>query len=467
MRIQLKLGSISAKELAACMQAEIVCLSQDAVDNEIALLTNTVGDISQHTLFIVGEDNSLNEMMAAAKNGAFTVLCTKAPESLERIPSTAVIVCDNVNYAIERFAKNYAKRGNHKTVALTGAKGKTRTGEFVYSVLEEKYNVFTAIDKQTTEKNDALPLLDIPANADFFLTELKIRDKKDISRLASVFDTDVGIITSLKSSFGDEANVNVLAGIKEGGEIAFCLEDDVPSMLCRTDIKTDTVSVNSKDASLHAENISERDGRTVFDIVGDGICLDNVEIPFIGDDNVRSALFAALVGIKYGVPIEKIRTGLKNHHSPELGVKIYTVGEVTFVVDTSSATVDSVKRGLDTLCDIAKRHSGSRKIALVGDIRDFGQETRTLHEKMGEYIFESKIDKLFTYGIAAEQIGVGARRAGMKDGDVSGNMDLFSPLKSAEAIASVLRPGDVVFVRIGRKNAAQEIEEYLRQKVEK
>ena len=184
-------------------------------------------------------------------------------------------------------------------------------------------------------------------------------------------------------------------------------------------------------------------------------------------ENVYSALFAALVGLKYGVSPEKIRTGLKNFHVSALGVGIYTVGGVTFIEDSSSATPESVKQGIDTLCNIAKLHDGSRMVAVLGDLRNFGQEMREMHEAMGEYIVEKKIDKLFTFGVAAEQIGVGARRAGMPAGDVSGNLEVFSPLKTAEAVAAELRAGDVLLVRIGRQNAAAEIIRYLRQHLEK
>ncbi len=467
MKIQLKLGTVSAAEVALFMNGELIANNGAAENNSIALLTNSVNDIAQNTLFIVSEENSLDEMMAAAKKGAYTVLCTKAPASLEKIPDTAVIVCDNINYSIERFAKQYAKRSMHKTIALTGSKGKTRTGEFVYSVLEEKYNVFAEIDKKGTEKDDVLALLNIPANADFFLTELKIRDKKDIARLANVFDSDVGIITELKSGYGASANVDVLSGVKAGGEIAFCADDDVPAMLCRTDISTNTVCVNGADATLYAENVLVNVETTVFDIVGNDVLIKDVEIPFVGDDNIKSALFAALVGLRYGVSTEKIRMGLKNCHSPHLGVKVYTVNGVTFIVDTSSATADSVKSGIDAMCDIAKRHRGSRKLALLGDIRDFGQITREVHEKMGEYIVEKNVDKLFTFGIAAEQIGVGARRAGMKNENVFGNLDLFSPQKSAADIAAELKAGDILLIRIGRQNAAEEIERYLCRELEK
>lgn len=466
MKIDLKLGTVKACDFAEYAQGTLSALSASAPQLEIERITNEISEIAKNTLFIIGEDNSLAEMMAAAKKGAFCVLCTKTPASLEKIADSAVIECENIHAAIERFAKQYAKRGKHRTIALTGSKGKTRTGEFVYSVLEEMYKVHKATDKKTNEKDDAFALLDISADTDFFLVELKIREKRDIKRLANLFDCDVGIITAMQSKIHETANTDVLAGLKEGGEIAFSAEDDALALICRTDVKSSTVSVKDADAELYADRIRNYKERTVFDIRGKDVLIENVEIHFTGLENVYSALFAALVGIRYGIPGEKIRTGLKNYHSSELGVEIYTVGGVTFIADSSSATADSVRSGIDTLCDIAKLHKRSRKIALVGDIRDFGQDTRALHKKMGEYIVEKKIDKLFTFGVAAEQIGVGARRAGMRDADISGNLELFSPLKSAEAVANTLREGDVLLIRMGRQNAAAEIVQYLREKLE-
>ena len=55
----------------------------------------------------------------------------------------------------------------------------------------------------------------------------------------------------------------------------------------------------------------------------------------------------------------------------------------------------------------------------------------------------------------------------MPAGDVCGNLEVFSPLKTAEAVAKELRAGDVLLVRIGRQNAAAEIIRYLREHLEK
>lgn len=464
MKIELKLGTVTAEEFAALAGATLCTISADAPGLAIERITNEIDEIAKNTLFVIDEANSLAEMMAVARKGVLCVLCTKAPDSLEKIPNTAVIVCEKIETAIERFAKQYVKRGKHRTIALTGAKGKTRTGEFVYSVLEEMYKVQKATDKKTAEKDDALFLLDITPATDFFLVELKIREKRDIKRLAELFDCDIGIITEMQSRIHETANIDVLAGLKAGGEIAFSAEDAEISMICRTDVQCSAVSVKDAGAELFADRIRTYKDRTVFDIRGKDVLIENVEIHFTGIENVYSALFAALVGIRYGVPSEKIRTGLKNYHSSELGVEIYTMGGITFITDSSSATVESVRSGIDTLCDIAKLHKNSRKLALLGDLRDFGQDTRILHERLGELLVEKKLDKLFTYGVAAEQIGVGALRAGMPKENVHGNLEIFSPLKSAVAVADALRAGDVVLIRVSRPNAATEILRYLRER---
>ena len=466
MKINLKLGSITAKEFAELSSAKLYTASEGALAYTIGNLTDEIGEIAQNTLYIVSADNSLAEMMAAAKNGAFAVLCTKAPDSLEKIPQTAVLVCEDVWTAMETFAKNYIRRIGVKTIALTGSMGKTRTGEFVYSVLEEMYKVHKATDKKVSARDDALALLELTEDTDFFLVEMKLRDRRDIKRLAHLIDCDVGIITRIESNIDEMANLDVLAGLRDGGELAVSAEDERIDLVCRSGLTPKTVSVQNADATLYAENIKEYRGRTVFDICGKDVQIRDVEIHFAGAENVYSALFAALVGIKYGVPEEKIRTGLKNYHSSELGVEIYTESGITFIEDFSSATEESVKSGIDTLCEIAKLHKGSRKIALVGDIRDFGQDTGGLHERMGAYIAEKKLDKLFTFGVAAELIGTGAARAGMSKTDIFGNMELFAPLKSAEALANALRPGDILLIRMGRQNAAQEITRYLKEQLE-
>ena len=105
MKIELKLGSVTAKEIAEYMGARLFSVSEDALSQQITLFADSIAEVQKNTLFVMDADNSLAEMMAVAKKGALCVLCTQAPNSLEKIPDTAVIVCDNIPEALERFAK--------------------------------------------------------------------------------------------------------------------------------------------------------------------------------------------------------------------------------------------------------------------------------------------------------------------------------------------------------------------------
>ncbi len=458
----LKFGSIFCDEMSSMMGAKLVSKSKDTPRYEIKNITTDVLEISNGTLFIASEDNSLAEMMAASKNGAKCILCTKAPASLDNIPEVVVIVCSNVWNALEKFAKEYIKRGHHRTMLLSGSKGRTRTGEFICSVLGEINTIYKSEDKKTTTKEDVIALIEIPQNTDFFLIERKIRDKRDLPKLSKYLDCNLSEVQSLKIDIGQEEEPQQSSVLCDGFEIALDINEGKQYLICECNSNSKSLCVRNDEIELFAVNVKEKDEKITFDILFGDDKIQDVVIHCSGIENVYSALFATLVGLEYGVTIEKIKTGLKNTHPSCPATRIYTLGKITLIEDSASATIENVTNAVNTLCDIASLHEGSRKIAFIGDIRDFGQDTRGLHENLGAYIVDKNIDKLFTIGVAAEQIGIGAMRAGMSSEDILGNMDMFSPLKSASVLAKMAQAGDILLVKVGRPNIVAEIVDYLK-----
>ncbi|MBQ7661114.1 MAG: hypothetical protein IJS44_03580 [Clostridia bacterium] len=450
MRIQLKLGQIDISEMAAAMEASLY-LPAGTADVVIEQITDDIKEIGKNTLYILGEDNSLAEMMAAEKNGAAAVLASEEKGQTEKlhIPS---LLCGQIQTALWSFAKKYIRRRPHKTVVLTGAKGKTKSGEFIFSVLEEGYKVCKATDVKGGIQSEIEALLDLKTQDEFLLIELKPNDAKEAELLAKRVSCDFAVVTEFQSELAPNINLDLISNIgADAVVIAKAADSQNLSMFAD---RLHTVSEESG-GDLYAENVRVRDGKTVFDIVGKDATIKNAEIHFSDKESLYAALYAAEIGLLCGITPEKICSGLKNYHSTESQVDICTVGTVTLITDTSSLSADSMKSGIETLCSIAEKHKGSRKLALLGDIRDFGQNTRQLHENMGALIVEKKIDKLFTFGVAAEQIGVGAKRAGMAQENIFGNIEVFSPQKSADAVAKNLRSGDVLLVRISRAAAAE------------
>ena len=70
-----------------------------------------------------------------------------------------------------------------------------------------------------------------------------------------------------------------------------------------------------------------------------------------------------------------------------------------------------MKVGLDNL----SLQSGGKKIALLGDMLELGENEKSMHFSIGQYISKLNIDQLICYGNLAEEIEKGARSSGFKN----------------------------------------------------
>ena len=101
-------------------------------------------------------------------------------------------------------------------------------------------------------------------------------------------------------------------------------------------------------------------------------------------------------------------------------------------------------------------------IALLGDMRELGTTTATLHAGVGSYLAQKKADYLFTYGeLSSQNLADGAVKNGMDENHI-----FRSPITDAEAVAqkllSVLKEGDVLLVKASRGLAAENVLNYVK-----
>ncbi len=82
----LKLGPVTGRELASYMDAKLVTLSDTAPLCELLMITDTVTEVSDGCLFLVSEDNSLAEMMAASKTAPNAYCARKHLYPLKKFP---------------------------------------------------------------------------------------------------------------------------------------------------------------------------------------------------------------------------------------------------------------------------------------------------------------------------------------------------------------------------------------------
>ena len=174
------------------------------------------------------------------------------------------------------------------------------------------------------------------------------------------------------------------------------------------------------------------------------------------------AAFAIAIGQTLGVSQNQIRHALSTAKNEAMRQEVVRRNGITILMDCYNASPESVYAVCDTLISMARENNG-RTLALLGDMLELGEETRRLHEEVGAYYAQKGIDMLFTFGAAAENIAVGARRAGMPDSRIFSNPNPAEPMVSAAQINSVYRVGDVLLLKASRTIAAERILAFLQQ----
>ena len=131
---------------------------------------------------------------------------------------------------------------------------------------------------------------------------------------------------------------------------------------------------------------------------GDGMW-SMVATQLIGSYNIDNALCAAAVGCYFGVPQEEISAALSGY-TPQNNRSQLTVTEHnTLIVDAYNANPTSMRAALDNFA----RMEVTRKMAILGDMKELGEATAVAHQEVVDYIAILGIDEVWLVGEAFAQ----------------------------------------------------------------
>ncbi|MEK7110408.1 MAG: UDP-N-acetylmuramoyl-tripeptide--D-alanyl-D-alanine ligase [Patescibacteria group bacterium] len=170
-----------------------------------------------------------------------------------------------------------------------------------------------------------------------------------------------------------------------------------------------------------------------------------------GRAQAYAAAGAACVGIVFGMNLLKIAEALKGYRPPRGRMELFLgLKPQTIVLDDSyNANPLSVEAALDTLKDLPAK----RRITVLGDMREIGKYAMAAHEDVGRTAAKV-VDLLVTVGPLAKFIAEGAKKGGLKKGEI------FSFETAEEAhghVQDLIRAGDVVLVKGSRAVALEKV----------
>lgn len=391
--------------------------------------------------------------------GAAAVLAERDPDTLRReygIPTdlsiTAVRVPSTLQ-AVKDIAEFYLRQLNKPIVGIVGSVGKTSTKEMTAAVLSQKYRVLKTEGNFNNELGVPMTVFRMREEDEIGVIEMGINHFGEMHRLASIVHPNTVIMTNIGT-----AHLEFLKSrdgiLKAKSEVFDFFQSDGHIILNGDDDKLSTIEEKSgvrpvrfglaKEGYSHpndfyAEEIEPQglDGTKCRIITPAGSFL--VLIPMPGQHMIYNALAGAAAGLAYGLTLDEIRRGIESCESLSGRFHIIHTGKLTLIDDCYNANPASMKASLDIL-----RNGSGRKIAVLGDMGELGEQSEQLHEEVGEYAGRSKLDGIFCIGPLSKAICRGARKTASPKTDIRHfkSMDKF-----LEEVPGLLEDGDTILVK--------------------
>jgi UDP-N-acetylmuramoyl-tripeptide--D-alanyl-D-alanine ligase len=176
-----------------------------------------------------------------------------------------------------------------------------------------------------------------------------------------------------------------------------------------------------------------------------------------GAHQVANAAAAAAMAVAVGLPIGAVADALSGARAASpWRMELHERADGMLVVnDVYNANPASMAAAIDTLAEIGSRR-GRRTVAVLGEMREMGDDHVAGHEEVGRAVAAAGIDVLVVVGEAASAIATGARSGASFEGEVI-------LTASREEAISWLRQNalstDVVLIKASRGAALEEIAE--------
>ncbi|MGN0483343.1 MAG: UDP-N-acetylmuramoyl-tripeptide--D-alanyl-D-alanine ligase [Lachnospiraceae bacterium] len=347
------------------------------------------------------------------QKGAAAVLSQQKPEN----PTGPYILVKSTEQALKDLAAFYRRQLDVKVVGISGSVGKTSTKEMIASVLSQKYNVLKTAGNFNNEIGLPLTIFRIRPEHEIAVLEMGISDFDEMHRLAHVAQPDIGTITNIglchlenlktrdgilqaKTEMFDHLTSDAcvvlngdddkLAGVSEVNGKAPLFYGILPE---NTDTAEPPVSEHGAVLSAYAADMHQSGLSAMEAALHIGTeCID-VRIPIAGVHNVQNALAAALIGKQFGLTMEQIKAGIEQVETLSGHSNIISVNDLTILDDCYNANPVSMKAAISVLS-----HADGRKIAVLGDMGELGNDEKQLHYEVGEFLAAHPVDALFTAG---------------------------------------------------------------------
>jgi len=368
----------------------------------------------------------------------------------------AVIRAQDTLVAYQTIASNYRNSLALKVLAITGSNGKTSTKDFVASVLAQRFRVTKTEGNFNNHIGLPRTILEAATNDEVAVWEIGMNHPGEVAALAKIAAPDAAIITNV-----GVAHIEFMGSrdaiAKEKGALAEAIGRDGTVILNADDSFSETIAARTrakvmfagiKNGTVRAIDIRQTPAGSEFTIL-EGAHRCRAQLPVPGLHMVQNALLAVAAGRAFGLSIEECATGLVAAPLTKARLQIKEIQGVQFIDDSYNANPDSMKAALRTLVEL---DAEGKRIAVLGEMRELGEESERGHREVGEAAAEFGVDQVIAIGDNGAVIARAAKNAGLEH-----SLAVRSTNDAAAVLREISAPGDLVLIKGSRASQTERV----------
>ncbi len=364
------------------------------------------------------------------------------------VPFCHIRVENSVN-AMQKLAAYIRKKSGIPVIAVVGSVGKTSTRQLIACTLAKKYSVLSTSGNFNNEYGLPQMLFRLEPKHEVAVLELGISHFGEMDRLGAMAVPDIAVYTNIGQMHLEnlhdregvfKAKTELIAHMNANARLLLNGDDDI--------LRKHTYPISAdyfgmdETYPIYPSNIVQNGVESTSFILHIRDKSIDVTLPAIGRHMVQNAMAAANIADMLKLSIEEIAQGLSEYSPVGSRGKIIDEGYFTIIDDCYNAGPDSMRASVNAM----PRENG-RRIALLGDMLEIGDSSKSKHYELGSFCAEAKIDMLFVFGKDAAYIAQGATDAGAKE---VYDLNNLTEDEIAKFILEKLQRDDVLLVKASR-----------------
>lgn len=417
--------SATLNQLIDALGASFVNLSEAALAQLSSGIQTDTRILKPGEVFLAfrGEKFDGHEFVPGAiANGAIAAIVDHDYEN----PGLPVIQVRNTLEAYQKLGRWWRDRFDIPVIGVTGSVGKTTTKELIAAVLATKGKVHKTYGNYNNEIGVPKTLLELNDEQDYAVIEMAMRGRGQIAELTQIAHPTVGVITNVGTAhielLGSEAAIaeakcELLAEMPKDS-IAILNQDNPLLMATATKVWSgEVLTYGLSGGDIHGSLV---DNVTV-EVAG-----WRLPLPLPGRHNATNYLAALAVAKVLGIEWSSLQAGVTVNMPTGRSQRFNLPNDVIILDETYNAAPEAMLAALQLLADTP----GKRKIAVLGAMKELGERSQQLHQRVGETVRNLKLDGLLVLVDGEDAEALAKSAEGIPSECFASHADLVARLKT-------------------------------------